>query len=117
GVITTIAGTGVPGYAGDDGPATEAQLQHPADLAVAPDGTIYFTDVYNGCVRKIDPSGTIARVAGQCSASLEGRGFAGDGGSPLEAKLDRPYGLELAGHKLYVADTYNHRIRVVNLGR
>jgi hypothetical protein len=117
GVITTIAGTGVRGYAGDEGPATEAQLNDPADLAIAPDGTIYFADVYNDCVRKIDPSGTITRVAGQCGLPAADRGFAGDGGPPLEAKLDRPHGLDLVGHKLYVTDSYNNRIRVVNLGR
>jgi sugar lactone lactonase YvrE len=117
GVITTIAGTGVRGYSGDEGPATAAQLDHPVDLAIAPDGTIYFTDVYNSCVRKIDPSGTIARVAGQCSSDRADWGFAGDGGSPLEAKLDRPHGLDLVGHKLYVTDSYNNRVRVVNLGR
>jgi hypothetical protein len=117
GVITTIAGTGVRGYAGDDGPATAAQLSGPIDLTVASDGTIYFTDTGNNCVRKIDPSGTISRVVGQCTPDPAVRGFAGDGGPPLEAKLDRPYGVDLVGSKLYVTDTYNHRVRVVNLGR
>lgn len=116
GVITTIAGTGGRGgYSGDDGPATAAELNRPVDLAVAPDGTIYFTDVYNSCVRKIDPSGTITRVAGQCGSSATDRDFAGDGGSPLLAKLDRPFGLDLAGNKLYISDSFNNRIRVVNL--
>jgi sugar lactone lactonase YvrE len=121
GVITTIAGTGAGadgrgGYAGDDGPATAAQLNDPTDLAIAPDGTIYFADTSNSCVRKIDPSGTITRVAGQCSASAADRGFAGDGGSPLLAKLDRPFGLDLVGNKLYISDSFNDRIRVVDLG-
>ncbi len=115
GVITTIAGTGEAGYSGDDGPGASAQINHPVDVAVAPDGTVYFTDVQNNCVRKIDPSGTISRVAGQCSSAAADRGFAGDGGSPLDAKLNRPYGLDLAGNKLFISDSYNHRIRVVNL--
>ena len=115
GIITTIAGTGVAGYSGDDGPATAAQLNRPIDVAVAEDNTVYFTDVDNSCVRKIDPSGTISRVVGQCSPDPRDRGFAGDGGPPLEAKLDRPYGLELEGSKLYISDSYNNRVRVVNL--
>ncbi|HSK04483.1 MAG TPA: hypothetical protein VK932_24680 [Kofleriaceae bacterium] len=115
GIITTIAGTGARGYGGDGGPATEAQLDGPIDLAVAPDGTIYFTDHYNSCVRKIDPAGIIATAVGQCGLPVQERGFAGDGGPPLEAKLDRPFGIDLVGKKLYVSDSYNNRIRVVNL--
>ncbi len=115
GIITTIAGTGAAGYAGDGGPATEAQLDGPVDLAVAPDGTIYITDFYNSCVRKIDPDGIISTAVGQCSPEPSARGFAGDGGPPLEAKLDRPFGIDLVGKKLYVTDSYNNRIRVVNL--
>lgn len=115
GVITTIAGTGVRGYAGDGGPARQAQMDHPVDLAVAADGTIYFTDVHNNCVRALDPAGIISTAVGQCSTHATDRGFSGDGGPPLEAKLNRPYGIDLVGSKLYVADSYNGRIRVVNL--
>jgi len=115
GIITTIAGTGVSGYSGDGGPASQAQINRPVDVEVGPDNTVYFTDVYNNCVRKIDPAGIISAVAGQCDSTLAGRGFAGDGGSPLEAKLNRPYGIELFDNRLYVTDSYNNRIRVVNL--
>ena len=117
GTITTIAGTGTAGYAGDGGPAIAAELDHPVDLAVADDGTIYFSDTYNHCVRAIDPSGNIATVVGRChfTPSGEGGSFAGDGGPPLDAELNRPYGIDLAGKKLYVSDTYNNRLRVVNL--
>ena len=117
GVITTIAGTGVAGYAGDGGPAAEAQLNWPVDLAIASDGTIYVTDVYNSCIRKIDPAGTISSVVGQCGADRSTRGFAGDGGPPLAAQLNRPFGLALDGDRLYIADTGNHRIRVARLRR
>ncbi|MDB4961818.1 MAG: hypothetical protein JWP01_1817 [Myxococcales bacterium] len=112
GIITTIAGTGAAGYSGDGGPATQATLDRPVDVAVGDDNAVYFTDVHNNCVRKIDPSGIISAVAGTCGAE---KGFAGDGGPPLEAKLDRPYGIDLVGKKLYVSDSYNNRIRVVNL--
>ena len=115
GIITTIAGTGEEGYSGDDGPATAAQIFRPVDIATAPDGTVYFTDVFNSCVRKIDTAGIISRVVGQCSPNPDDRGFSGDGGDPLDAKLDRAYGIDLVGNKLYVSDTYNNRIRVVNL--
>lgn len=115
GMITTVAGTGVSGYSGDGGPANLAQINRPVDVEVGPDNTLYFTDVYNNCVRKIDPAGTISAVAGQCSSDPTGRGFAGDGGPPLEAKLNRPYGIELYDNRLYVTDSYNNRVRVVNL--
>jgi DNA-binding beta-propeller fold protein YncE len=120
GIITTIAGTGKAGFEGEGGPATEAKLFRPIDVEAAPDGSIYFTDVGNSCVRKIDPAGIITTVVGRCTPSLsdrpgDGPGFAGDGGAPTDALLNWPYGIELAGDKLYVADTYNNRVRVVNL--
>jgi hypothetical protein len=115
GIITTLAGTGVAGYSGDGGPANQAEINRPIDVEVGPDNSVYFTDVYNNCVRKIDTAGIISTVVGRCDNTPAGRGFSGDGGPPLEAKLDRPYGIDLAGTKLYVSDSYNNRIRVVNL--
>jgi len=117
GIITTIAGTGAQGYAGDGGPAAQAQLNHPVDVAIADDDSIYFTDVYNHCVRKIDPAGTITAVAGACHFTPEGEpgAFSGDGGPPLAAQLYKPYGIDLTGNKLYISDSYNNRLRVVNL--
>jgi hypothetical protein len=117
GVVSTIAGIGgtgkygAGGYSGDGGPATSALLNGPVDLAVADDGTIYFTDVYNSCVRKIDPAGVISTAVGTCGV----RGYAGDGGPPAQATLARPFGIALVGDKLYIADSFNHRIRVANL--
>jgi hypothetical protein len=115
GIITTIAGTGQAGYSGDGGPGNQAQINRPVDVAIGSDDTLYFTDVFNSCIRKIDPAGIISSVVGQCSSNPDDRGFAGDGGPPLEAKLNRPYGIDLVGNKLYVSDSYNNRIRVVNL--
>jgi serine/threonine protein kinase, bacterial len=112
GIITTLAGTGIAGYAGDGGPANLAKISRPIDIEVAEDNTVYFTDVDNNCIRKISPAGVISRVAGKCGKP---RGFGGDGGNPLDATMDRPYGIELDGKRLYVADSYNNRIRVVNL--
>ncbi len=99
------------GYSGDGGPALEAQLNNPVDLAVGQDGTIYFTDTYNHCVRAIDPQGIIDTVVGQCGV----QGDAGDGGLARSALLRRPYGLELVADTLIVSDTGNNRIRSVQL--
>lgn len=115
GMVRRIAGVppsdGVPrrGYSGDGGPATEALLNNPVDLALAGDGTLYFTDVYNHCVRAIDPAGIIQTVAGICGQS----GFDGDGGPATAALLKRPYGLELSADALLISDTGNNIIRSI----
>jgi streptogramin lyase len=99
------------GYSGDEGPALEAKLNNPVDLALSDDGTLYFTDVYNNCVRAVDPDGTINTVAGVCDKS----GFSGDGGPALQALMKSPYGLNWTPGKLYIADTRNGVIRAVTL--
>jgi hypothetical protein len=112
GIVHRVAGTaGMPGFTGDGGPALSAKLSNPVDLAFGPDGTLYFTDVYNHCVRAIAPNQTITTVVGVCGAA----GYDGDGGDPKVAHLKRPYGIELADGVLYVADTGNHVIRSVRL--
>ncbi len=109
GIIHTIAGTGVPGYSGDGGPATQAQLNTPSDVAIGRDGSVYVADTMNHVVRKIRPDGVIETVAGTGE-----QGFEGDGGPATRARLDRPYGLEVAPNgKIFIADTHNHRFRVV----
>ena len=115
GMVHRIAGVApvdrVPqrGYSGDGGPATEALLNNPVDLALAEDGTLYFTDVYNHCVRAIDPAGIISTVAGVCGRS----GTTGDGGPATQALLKRPYGLELTPTALIISDTGNNIIRSI----
>lgn len=112
GMVATLAGNGEQGYGGDDGPAVDASMDNPVDVEISSDGSLYFTDTFNHCVRAIDlASGIIRTVVGQCGQ----RGFEGDGGDPLSALLDRPYGIEIddATGNLYVSDTHNHRIRVV----
>lgn len=113
GIVRRIAGQPKQaGYSGDGGPALAAELKHPVDLALADDGTLFFTDVFNHCVRAIAPDGTIRTVAGQCGK----KGHAGDGGSATKALLSRPYGIEwVAPNLLYIADTGNSVIRVVPL--
>jgi sugar lactone lactonase YvrE len=110
GIITTVAGSGEAGHAGDGGPATEAMLDSPVDIAVASDGTLYIADTQNSCIRRVTTEGIMQTIAGQCGR----RGFAGDGQAPQQALFDRPYGIALAARGgLYVADTHNHRLRLM----
>lgn len=117
GVVHRIAGLppedGTPqaGYSGDGGPANMATLHNPVDLAFGDDGTLYFSDVYNHCIRQITSDGTISTAVGQCGTS----GYAGDGGSVDEALLKRPYGIEWVDGVLLIADTGNSVIRSVRL--
>jgi DNA-binding beta-propeller fold protein YncE len=113
-IITTIAGSGPTGYlrggfGGDGGPATEAELNTPTAVIVAPDGAVLIADARNNRVRRIAPDGTIATLAGNGT-----EGFRGDGGPAADAELDFPSGLALdAAGSLYIADTDNHRVRRV----
>jgi sugar lactone lactonase YvrE len=110
GTITTVAGTGVAGFSGDGGSATSAQLNFPADVAVAADGTIFISDQFNHCIRKVDTLGNISTIAGQPGVS----GHDGDGGLATDATFHRPSGLELdANGNLYVCDKTNSAVRVI----
>ena len=107
GIITTIAGNGTSGYAGDGGPATSASLYNPTDVAVDSQGNVYIADWYNDCVRKVDNEGVITTVAGG------GTGNA-DGIPATQFKLVRPYGIDVdAEDNLLIADEYNSAIRMV----
>lgn len=102
---------GVRGNAANGVDAVGAELDTPIDLEIAPDGTVYFTDMGNSCIRAIRPDGKLSVVAGICGQE----GFSGDGKPPLSSKFNRPYGLTLHDGSLYVADTHNHRVRRVVL--
>src|SRR5438552_17988610 len=81
GTIVTVAGTGSPGFSGDNGPATQAQLNGPFDLAFDAAGNLYIVDTYNDRVRKVDAiTGIITTVAG--TGPL---GFSGDNGKATYA--------------------------------
>src|SRR5204863_9566402 len=110
-VITTAVGTGEKGFAGDGGPAGKALLNGPFDVAFDAAGNLYFSDTFNHRIRRVDArTGVIATVAG----SGQG-GYDGDGGPPIEAALNEPYGilLDRAGN-LYIADRLNRRVRRVD---
>ncbi|MCB9680118.1 MAG: hypothetical protein H6733_01480 [Alphaproteobacteria bacterium] len=113
-MVGTFAGKGEqPGFSGDGGAATDALMRNPRDVEIADDGTVYVADTDNFCVRRIDTSGVITTVAGQCGQF----GYGGDGGAATDALFGKIYGIELTpdASMLYIADTSNHIIRRVNL--
>ena len=111
GIVTTVAGTGAPASSGDDGPAGSAALDHPSALTINPAGNLYIADSTGQRVRRVDAhTAIITTVVG---TGIEG--FSGDGGPATTAVLDEPSGLAIddAGD-LLIADTRNHRIRLVS---
>lgn len=84
--VHTIAGTGQKGFSGDGGPAAAAQINNPFGIARGPDGALYLCDTDNHRIRKLTPDGKIQTVAGTGE-----RGWSGDGGPALSAKLNEPY--------------------------
>jgi len=110
-MIGSIAGNGSQGYDGDGGPAAKAKLNQPFDVAIGPDGSIYFSDTFNHCIRRVDAkTGEITTVAG-CGQ----KGYAGDGGAATKAMLNEPYGVVLddAGN-IYIVDRLNFCVRRVS---
>ncbi|SEE33342.1 hypothetical protein [Jiangella alba] len=95
------------GFAGDGGPAAEAELNTPLDLAVAPDGGLYVADTFNGRVRHVDASGVITTVAGTGSPEASG-----DGGPAAEAGLGEPSGIDVGpGGEIVVASQSTDLVR------
>ena len=109
-LIYTLAGTGDPGYAGDGGPATDALLDLPRGVDVAPDGSVLLAEADNAVVRMVTRKGTIWTVAGTGRA-----GFGGDGGPATRARLNFVHGVAvLPGGGFLLADLFNFRIRRVS---
>jgi hypothetical protein len=110
GIITTIAGTGIQGYSGDNGPATLANLRKPLGLAVDYTGNVYIGDPDNHCIRKVTPAGIITTFAGNGHF-----GNTGDGGSATAASFGDIWGLAAdPSGNIYVCDGYYNRVRKVN---
>jgi sugar lactone lactonase YvrE len=114
GLISTVAGTGVKGYSGDGGPATQATFNGPKEIDIDASGNIFVVDTENHAIRRIDAqSGVVTTVAGNGK-----RGGTGDGGPATDATLDRPHGVVVGRPgKILIGDTNNHRIRVVETAR
>ncbi|MEU3002490.1 RICIN domain-containing protein [Streptomyces sp. NPDC006995] len=107
--ISTVAGTGVAGFAGDNERAAAAQLNRPFGLAMDSVGTLYFSDRANHRIRKITTDGKITTIAGTGTA-----GFKGDNGPAASAQLKNPRGVAVdSAGDLYVVDSENHRIRKI----
>ena len=110
GTITTIAGTGEYGFSGDGGPAAEAKIGDPTGVAMDGAGNLYIANAENQRIRKVDSSGIITTIAGTGVF-----GFGGDGGPAVEAQLGSPSGVAVDGAgNLYIADSFNVRIRKVD---
>jgi gliding motility-associated-like protein len=110
GIITTIAGTGVPGFSGDGGLATSAQLKNPYQVSFDNAGNIYIPDAANNRVRKIDAAGIITTVAGNGTV-----GSSGDGGPAVNAEFYGPWQVVFDNSgNMYIADPGNNRVRKVN---
>ena len=110
GTITTVAGQGEHGFAGDGGPAANATLACPHSIALDDAGNLYFSDSLNDRIRKIDSAGIITTIAGTGED-----GFAGDGGPATNALLEWPAGIAFDGAgNLYITDSWNDRIRKVD---
>ncbi len=107
-MIDAFAGTGTAGYSGDGGPAISAELNHPRELEIGPDGDLYVADTDNSVIRAIDlDTGMIRTVAGTGELGRD----AEDGKLATQTKLARPFGLEFdADGSLYIMDTINSRI-------
>lgn len=109
--ISTIAGTGKPGHTGDNGPAIKAKVGEPYGLTLGPDGALYVCEIRTHTIRRIDEkTGLITTVAG-CGE----KGYSGDGGPALEAKLNEPYEVRFdqAGN-MYFVEMVNNIVRRVD---
>jgi hypothetical protein len=109
GLVSTVAGTGKPGFSGDGGPAAEARLRRPQDASSTADGGILIADTSNNRIRLVDKKGAIKTVAGN------GKGaYGGDGGPATAASLSRPVGVAaLPDGGFLIADTGSRRVRRV----
>ena len=109
GTITTVAGTGTAGFAGDGAAAGSAQLNLPFAVAVDAAGNLYIAEFGNNRVRMVSTNGNISTLAGNGVS-----GFSGDGGQATSAMLNGPQGVAVDGAgNVYIADSANNRVRRV----
>ena len=110
GNLTTVAGNGIQGYAGDNGPATAASLNCPASVTVDANGTLFIADMNNNVVRRVTRDGVISTLAGN-GTDVSG----GDGGPPLSASFTGPNHVAIDNFgNLYVSELYGYRIRKIS---
>ncbi len=110
GIIATVAGTGEQDFRGDGGPATQAAISLPRDVALDAAGTLYIADGANNRIRRVARNGTITTIAGTGRTE-----FSGDGGPASKANLSMPYSIALdSDGNLYIVDTGNYRVRKID---
>ena len=110
GNIVAFAGRDIPGYGGDGRAAADANLSGPVGIAADLQGNVWITERFNHRVRQVDTGGIITTAAGSFQ-----EGYAGDGERATMAALNAPEGVAVDGHgRLFIADTGNHRIRMVD---
>lgn len=115
GSITTVAGNGTTTIDGDGGPAIEAGVDEPTDVAVDAAGNLYIGEAWRNVVRKVDPSGTITRFAGDGYYAGAGGRYNGDGIPATLASLDFPIDVVVdSAGTVYISDGSNSRVRRVN---
>lgn len=111
-IINTYVGSGNPGFSGDGGMATSAQINTPTNVVIDASGNVYFVDFGNSRVRQVNSSGTINTVAGNGIT-----GYSGDGGAAESALLHEPSSVAVAPSGVfYISDTNNQRVREVTGG-
>jgi uncharacterized protein (TIGR03437 family) len=116
GIITTVAGNGTGGFSGDGGPATSAELNQPSDVAVDASGNLFIADAFNNRIRMVSAGGIITTVAGSGNVGNVACCFSGDGGPATSAYLNYPRGIAVDGSgNLFIADSFNNRIRKVSV--
>lgn len=107
GIISTIAGNGTNGYAGDGKAATSAEFSYPTGIAVDPSGNVYIVDAGNSRIRKINTNGIISTIAGTGVA-----GYSGDGLAATMAEINSPWAVTLdKSGNIYIGDFSNNRVR------
>ena len=110
GILSTIGGTGVNGYSGDGGPATNANFAYPAGLSASTTGDVFVADYLNNRIRKIDAAGIVTTVAGNGVAT-----YSGDGALATTASINLPTGVFVhTTGDIFIADRNNYRIRKVD---
>ena len=108
-IITTVAGNNTPGFGGDGGAATSAQLHYPAGVSLDEGGNLYIADQGNNTIREVDGAGNISVFAGKHTS-----GYGGDYGVPTDAELSAPVSVYVDGWgRVYIADYANNAVRII----